>query len=75
MQGLIQIAAGYDHLQQGRPRPGAGLLRKGLDKISQQASASLVPLPVDALACEVARVLAELEAPGGAVPNLTGLKL
>jgi predicted metal-dependent hydrolase len=69
VQGLIQIAAGLHHLQQRRPRPAAGLLRKGLDKISRGASARSVDLHVEELAREVARLLAELNAPGARVTN------
>jgi hypothetical protein len=70
VQDLIQIAAGLHHLQQRRPRPAAGLLRKGLDKISRAALAPSVDLPVEELARDVARLLAELEAPGARVTNL-----
>jgi hypothetical protein len=70
VQGLIQIAAGLHHLQQRRPRPAAGLLRKGLDKTSRAALAASVDLPVEELARDVARLLAELEAPGARVTNL-----
>ena len=69
VQGLIQIAAGLHHLQQRRPRPAAGLLHKGLDKISRGASARCVDLHVEELAREVARLLAELDAPGVRVTN------
>jgi predicted metal-dependent hydrolase len=79
LQGLIQIAAGLHHLQQRRPRPAAGLLRKGLAKVSQGAFApgvSLgVDLRVDALARDVARLLAELEAAGAKVPDPGRLEL
>jgi len=69
VQGLIQIAAGLHHLQQRRPRPAAGLLRKGLDKISRAAFAPSVDLHVEELTQEVARLLAELDAPGARVTN------
>jgi predicted metal-dependent hydrolase len=69
VQGLIQIAAGLHHLQQDRPRPAAGLLRKGLDKVSQGTFAAPVDLQVGALAQDVARLLAELSAaPGDRLP-------
>jgi uncharacterized protein len=74
-QGLIQIAAGLHHLQQGRLGPGSGLLRKGLEKLSQRAPALFVHLRGDELARQVARVLVEIEAPGAAVPDLTGVVL
>jgi predicted metal-dependent hydrolase len=76
VQGLIQIAAGLHHLQQDRPRPAAGLLRKGLDKVSQGAFAPPVDLQVDALVRDVARLLAELKAASGdrlPPPQLTKL--
>jgi len=63
-QGLIQIAAGLHHLQQGRPRPAVGLLRKGLEKVSQGTFAVHVDLQVEALANDVARLIADLEGPG-----------
>lgn len=69
VQGLIQIAAGLHHLQQRRPRPAAGLLRKGLRKISRAAFAPSVDLHVEELAREVARLLAELDEPGARVTN------
>jgi predicted metal-dependent hydrolase len=71
VQGLIQIAAGLHHLQQRRPRPAVGLLRKGLDKISRAAFAPSVDLHVEELARDVARLLAELDAPGARASNLT----
>jgi hypothetical protein len=69
VQGLIQIAAGLHHLQQRRPGPGAGLLRKGLDKISRGTVAPPLDLRVDALAGQVAQLLAALQAPGAKVPE------
>ena len=69
VQGLIQIAAGLHHLQQRRPQPAAGLLRKGLDKISRAAFATSVDLHVEELARDVARLLADLDAPGARVSN------
>ena len=69
VQGLIQIAAGLHHLQGHRPGPGAGLLRKGLQKISQRRQDGEVArgrLRTDLLASEVARLLVELARPGGA---------
>ena len=68
VQGLIQIAAGLHHLQHERARPAAGLLGKGLEKISRGVPASLADLRIESLAREVARVLAELEAPGARKP-------
>jgi predicted metal-dependent hydrolase len=75
VQGLIQIAAGLHHLQQGRPRPAARLLAKGREKLSRGVPAAFADLPVDAFAVEVARLLAELEAPRAGMPDLTRLKL
>jgi predicted metal-dependent hydrolase len=69
VQGLIQIAAGLHHLQQGRSRPAARLLGKGLAKLSRGAPTRFGDLRVDVLAGEVARLLAELEAPGGSTPD------
>jgi hypothetical protein len=74
-QGLIQIAAGLYHLQQQRPQPAAGLLRKGLDKISQRVFALPVDLQVRALARDVAGLLDELEVPGRPLPDPTSLRL
>jgi Domain of unknown function (DUF309) len=75
LQGLIQIAAGLHHLKERRPRPAAGLLRKGLAKVSRGASAAPFGLPVAALACDVGRLLAELQTPQANAPDLTSLKL
>jgi predicted metal-dependent hydrolase len=69
VQGLIQIAAGLHHLQQGRPRPAAGLLAKGREKLSQGVPTALADLPIDVLAAAVARLLAELAAPGAGMPD------
>ena len=75
VHGLIQIAAGLHHLQQRRPGPAAALLKKGLDKVSRGVFAPPVDLRVDAMARDVARLLAELEAPGATGPNPRSLKL
>ena len=75
MQGLIQIAAGLHHLVQRRSRPAAGLLRKGLARVSQGAFAPPVDLWVDALARDVARLLVELDTPGSKLPDPGRLKL
>jgi predicted metal-dependent hydrolase len=74
VQGLIQIAAGLHHLQQHRPRPAAGLLRKGLEKLSRGLPAPLVDLRAPSLARAVAGVLAELAA-GATAPDLADLRL
>jgi hypothetical protein len=75
LQGLIQIAAGLHHLEQRRSRPAAGLLRKGLAKVSQGAFAPPVDLRIDALARDVERLLAELDTPGAKLPDPGRLEL
>jgi len=65
LQGLIQIAAGLHHLQQRREGPAAGLLRKGLAKISHG------DLRTDLLTGQVARLLVELEAPKTEMTKVT----
>jgi predicted metal-dependent hydrolase len=75
VQGLIQIAAGLHHLQQHRPRPAAGLLRKGLEKLSRGAPGPLVHLRVEVLVHDLAQTLAEIESPGATVPDPTTCKL
>ena len=62
VQGLIQIAVGLHHLQQGRRTPAAGQLRKGLEKIARGVPAALGHLRIEALAREGARLLADLAA-------------
>jgi predicted metal-dependent hydrolase len=74
VQGLIQIAAGLHHVRHGRPRPGARLLEKGLEKLSR-AALPLADLPVDSLARDIARFLAELQAPGGTPPDPLRVKV
>jgi hypothetical protein len=64
VQGLIQIAAGLHHLQRGRRRPAARLLRKGLARLSPPLPGLLDDLAVGDLAGDVGRFLARLEAPG-----------
>jgi predicted metal-dependent hydrolase len=75
VQGLIQIAAGLHHLQRRRLRPGASLLRKGLEKLSRGPSPPLEGLPLDALGREVAQLVAGLAAPGAAVPDVIAVRL
>jgi hypothetical protein len=75
VQGLIQIAAGLHHLEQRRPQPAAGLLRKGLEKISQGVPAPLAHLRVEALARDGERLLAELAAASATVPDPRALRL
>jgi uncharacterized protein len=73
VQGLIQISAGLHHLQHGRRRPAAGLLGKGLAKLSRGAPAP-AGLRTASLAVEVARLLKELETSPGP-PDLRSLEL
>jgi|SRR5580693_6917795 predicted metal-dependent hydrolase len=77
VQGLIQIAAGLHHLQQRRARPAAGLLRKGLAKLSlsQQWPDRWADLRVDLLAGQVTLLLVELETSGTAAADLRQVKL
>jgi predicted metal-dependent hydrolase len=71
VQGLIQIAAGLHHLQQGRPRPAARLLEKGRAKVRR--GKALAGLRVDRLYDGVGRLLIALD--GAAVPDFGGLEL
>ena len=75
VQGLIQIAAGLHHLQEGRRGPAARLLEKGVSKLPPADSTTelLVGLRIDALIRDVARLLADLRAPTGPLPELSGL--
>ena len=63
LQGLIQLAAGLHHLQQRRAGPASGLLRKGLEKVSQRGKGSSGDLRIDLLAGQVELLLADLDAP------------
>jgi uncharacterized protein len=74
VQGLIQIAAGLHHLGQHRPQPAAGLLRKGLEKISRGVPARFAHLHVEALARAGDRLLADLAA-GATAPDPGALRL
>ncbi len=69
VQGLIQIAAGLHHLQGGRRGPAAGLLGKGLEKLSRGPGPLLGEMPVAALMVEVHRLLAQLAAPAAPLPG------
>jgi len=69
LQGLIQIAAGLHHLQEGRPQPASSLLAKGLRKLPGAVPAALADLPIDALAGDVARLLVRLKAPAAGMPD------
>ncbi len=75
VQGLIQIAAGLHHLQAGRRGPAARLLEKGVMKLPPAESTTelLAGLRVAALIRDVARLLADLRAPTGPLPELSGL--
>jgi predicted metal-dependent hydrolase len=78
VQGLIQIAAGLHHLQKHRPAPAAGLLRRGLEKVSKCPKGSSAGLRIDLLAGQVERLLVELDATRTevmAVPDLSQIKL
>ncbi len=77
VQGLIQIAAGLHHLNQGRRGPATRLLEKGAMKLSRDESTTelLAGLRVRALIRDVARLLAELRTPTGQSPDLSGLRL
>jgi uncharacterized protein len=68
VQGLIQIAAGFHHLQHHRPRPAESLLRKGLEKLSRGTPGPTVTLRIGPLAGHVRRLLTELAASGSRVP-------
>jgi uncharacterized protein len=67
VQGLIQIAVGLHHLQGGRMRPAAGVLARGVSKLSRRPQAPASPRalaatrPIAALARDVARVLSVLD--------------
>jgi hypothetical protein len=74
VQGLIQIAAGLHHAHQGRTRPAARLLARGASKLARHTRASTTTLPIAALALDVARLGAALEAPGAA-PDLGAVRL
>ena len=73
VQGLIQIAAGLHHLQQERARPAAGLLRKGLEKVSKRREGSVGDLPIDLLVGQVERLLVGLDASGTKVTEVADL--
>jgi predicted metal-dependent hydrolase len=74
LQGLIQIAAGLHHMQEQRPRPAAALLRKGLEKISQDVPAALAHLRIEALGGAMAVLLAGLSAEG-TTPDVSSFRL
>jgi predicted metal-dependent hydrolase len=73
VQGLIQIAAGLHHLQQHRPAPAAGLLRKGLEKLSKRPKGFSAGLGIDLLAGQMERLLVELDATRTEVPTVPDL--
>jgi predicted metal-dependent hydrolase len=75
VQGLIQIAAGLHHLQNGRRRPAARLLAKGIDKLSRGVLPAAPALRAEALACEVALIMDALADPDAAAPDIERLKL
>jgi len=59
LQGLIQIAAGCHHLQQGRRSPGQSLLAKGLAKVAK-APQAVPSLDGAGLLTQVSELLAAL---------------
>jgi predicted metal-dependent hydrolase len=69
VQGLIQIAAGLHHLQNGRRRPAAKLLAKGLGKLPADPLPLLVDLEVDSLAAAITRLLQQLQGPEPTPPD------
>lgn len=75
VQGLIQIAAGLHHLKECRGEPAARLLKKGAMKLSRDGSTTelLAGLRLTVLLRDVARLLADLRAPSGPLPELSGL--
>ena len=75
VQGLIQIAAGLHHLQNGRRRPAARLLAKGIDKLSRGVLPAPPQLSAASLAREVSIVLKALAGPDVAEPDIDHLKL
>jgi predicted metal-dependent hydrolase len=77
VQGLIQIAAALHHLKEGRGDPAARLLEKGLMKLSPDDSTTelLAALRVTALIQDLARLLADLRASAGPLPDLSGLRI
>ncbi len=84
VQGLIQIAAGLHHLQEHRARPAAGLLRKGLEKLSptgpsrpsrQSRQAPYAHLCIEPLIGQLTRLLVELDAPEPGLADLAHVRL
>jgi predicted metal-dependent hydrolase len=77
VQGLIQIAAALHHLKEGRGEPAARLLEKGVMKLSPDELTTdlLAGLRVTALIRDVARLLADLRASAGPLPELSGLRI
>jgi uncharacterized protein len=68
VQGLIQIAAGLHHLQNGRPSPAARLLRKGADRLSRGGGPPTVDLPIASLLRQIGSLIGALQVPAGAPP-------
>ncbi len=75
VQGLIQIAAGLHHLQQGRRSPAASLLRKGLAKLSEGAPPRFADLHIDMLTRRLAILISELDTNATAVPDLGAIQV
>jgi hypothetical protein len=61
LQGLIQVAAGLHHLDQGRGRAAARLLAKGIEKLASGGPGVLPELRIQDLGREVERLLAQLD--------------
>jgi predicted metal-dependent hydrolase len=75
VQGLIQIAAGLLHLQNGRRRPAARLLAKGIEKLGREVLPAAPLLRVDALTREVSLMLKALANSDAFEPDIDSLKL
>ncbi|HET6281717.1 MAG TPA: DUF309 domain-containing protein [Polyangia bacterium] len=75
VQGLIQIAAGLLHLQNGRRRPASGLLAKGIEKLSRGVLPAAPELLVDSLTRELSLMLKALASSAAFAPDIDSLKL
>jgi uncharacterized protein len=73
VQGLIQIAAGLHHAQNGRTGPAARLLARGTTKLARDTRGQTTTLPIAALIRDVERLQATLETPGEA-PDLGAIR-
>lgn len=79
VQGLIQIAAGFHHLSEGRGGPAAHLFEKGVMKLSpsdERTTELLAGLRITDLVRDVERLLAGLRTtPTGPLPALSDLRI